>query len=73
MSDVHYNFNDARKMYKFMANKICKDIRDITFICDERDYQRLIEKPKYEGDFLKQMFDWNFNKEQAECEMEDVR
>jgi hypothetical protein len=28
---------------------------------DKSDYYRLFEKPKYEGDFLKQMFDWNEN------------
>lgn len=70
MSDVHYTFNDAKKMYKFMSTKVCKQISDITFICDEPDFRRIVEKPKYEGDFLKQMFDWNFNKQCADDEMD---
>lgn len=73
MSDVHYTFKDAKKMFKFLANKICKDIRDITFICDKSDYTRLLQKPKFEGDFLTQMFDWNFNKERADLEMDVIR
>ena len=60
-------------MYKFMTTKVCKDIRDITFICDEGDYRRLLEKPKYEGDFLKQMFDWNENQFVADAESKYVR
>jgi hypothetical protein len=47
MSDVHNTFNDARKMYKFLANKLCIDIRDITFVCEESDYRRIVEKPLY--------------------------
>jgi len=47
MPDVHYTFNDAKKMYKFMANKVCKQISDITIVCDEPDFRRIVDKPKY--------------------------
>jgi hypothetical protein len=36
---------------------------------NKSDYYRLFEKPKYEGDFLKQMFDWNENASQAKKEV----
>lgn len=36
---------------------------------DKSDYYRLFEKPKYEGDFLKQMFDWNENASQKKREV----
>jgi hypothetical protein len=65
MPDMHNTFNDAKLMYDFLAHTVCKQIEDITFMCDRRDYLRLIEKPVYEGDFLRQMFDWNENAFQA--------
>jgi hypothetical protein len=72
MPDTHHAFTDAKLMYDFMANKVCKDIQDITIMSDKADYYRLFEKPKYEGDFLKQMFDWNENSSQAKKEIEVV-
>lgn len=68
MPDMHSSFKDAERMYSFLTERVCNDITDITFMCEKRDYHRLIRKPVYEGDFLKQMFDWNNNKRAADEE-----
>ena len=46
-------------MYNFMAEVLCHDMSDISIMSTERDYHRLVKKPSYQGDFLKQMFTWN--------------
>jgi hypothetical protein len=72
MGDLHATYSDAQEMYDFMANVICREIGDITIMSDQRDFRRLFNKPVYEGDFLRQMFDWNFNQEAAERETDRV-
>lgn len=52
MQNIHSTFEDARLMYDFLREKVCHDVRDITVMCDRRDFFRLIKKPSYEGDFL---------------------
>ena len=73
MPDVNHSFNDANLMYEFMANKVCMEVSDITIMCDKSDYYRLLKKPQYEGDLLRQMFDWNLNKEAALMENKAIR
>lgn len=51
-----------------MAEKLCLEVRDITVMSEQVDFFRLFEKPRYEGDFLRQMFDWNLNQEAEEHE-----
>ena len=73
MADLNATYFDAQHMYDFLANVVCKDIRDITIMSEPRDFFRLFKKPVYEGDFLTQMFDWNCNHPAAELETEKVR
>jgi len=73
MGDLHATYFDALHMYEFLANVITKDIQDITIMSTWEDYRRLFEKPKYEGDFLTQMFDWNLNQEQSELEEAELK
>ena len=61
MANLHATYFDAKEMYDFMINVICKEIPDITLMCEPSDYYRLHTKPIYEGDYLTQMFDWNTN------------
>lgn len=72
MNDLHATYFDAQEMYDFMANVICRDIRDITIMSEDRDFYRLFKKPVYEGDFLREMFDWNCNREASEKETTQV-
>jgi len=51
-------------MYNFMDEVICHDVSDIAVMSTSRDFHRLVKKPAYEGDFLKQMFTWNEIKEE---------
>ena len=64
--DLQETFLDAELMYKFMEEIICHDVSDISIMSTMRDYQRLVKKPAYQGDFLKQMFMWNELDEQSE-------
>jgi hypothetical protein len=73
MGDLHATYFDALHMYEFLANVITKDIQDITIMSTWEDYRRLFEKPKYEGDFLTQMFDWNLNQEHSELEEAELK
>lgn len=50
-------------MYDFMLNSVCFSAKDITIMSDKLDYYRLIKKPKYCGDFMHQLFEWNTLKE----------
>jgi hypothetical protein len=68
MGDLHATYSDATYMYDFLINVSCMEIPDITIMSDKQDFYRLFQKPKYEGDFLTQMFDWNLNADQAELE-----
>ena len=65
-TDLQETFLDAELMYKFMEEVICHDVSDISIMSTMRDYQRLVKKPAYQGDFLKQMFMWNELDEQSE-------
>ena len=51
-------------MYNFMEEALCHDVSDITVMSSMKDYHRMVKKPKYQGDFLKQMLTWNEKKEQ---------
>jgi len=66
MQDLHATYKDATSMVDFLYNVICLDVRDITIMSDQMDYNRLFQKPEFQGDFLKQMFDWNLNKKEAD-------
>jgi hypothetical protein len=46
-------------MYNFLEEVLCHDVCDISIMSTERDYHRLVKKPSYQGDFLRQMFTWN--------------
>jgi hypothetical protein len=71
MEDLHATYNDATSMVDFLYNVICLDVRDITIMSDQMDYNRLFEKPEFQGDFLKQMFDWNLNKKEADMKTKE--
>jgi hypothetical protein len=34
-------------MYKFLEKEACKNISDITVMCEKRDFYRLYSKPQY--------------------------
>ena len=72
MADLNATYFDAQEMYDFMANVICYEIGDITIMSEQRDFYRLFKKPIYEGDFLREMFDWNLNREAREMETTKV-
>ena len=63
MPDLHATFGDAKRMYNFLANIICNELQEITVMCDERDFYRTFDKPKYAGDFIRHMFEWNYKTE----------
>ena len=69
MTDLHATYSDASLMYDFLAVKVCQNVSDITVMSDKKDFFHLFEKPKYEGDFYTQIFDWNINKEGLQNEM----
>ena len=73
MPDMHSSFKDAERMYNFLTERVCNDITNITFMCEKRDFTRLVRKPQYEGDFLRQMFDWNNNKRAEDHEKLGIR
>ena len=60
-------------MYNFMEEVLCHDVSDISIMSTERDYHRLVKKPSYQGDFLKQMFTWNEIDEQNDHHMRLVK
>jgi hypothetical protein len=60
-------------MYNFMEEVLCQDISDISIMSTELDFNRLVKKPKYQGDFLKQMFTWNEIDIQSENQMNLVK
>ena len=72
MQDLHATYKDATAMADFLYNVICLDIRDITIMSDQMDCHRLFPKPEFQGDFLKQMFDWNLNKKEAEMKTKEL-
>lgn len=47
MNDLHATNVDARAIYSFMTEMICKDLRDITIMSTESDYNKLVKKPDY--------------------------
>ena len=66
MDDLHATHDDARRMYAFLTNIICNDLSEITIMSDRRDFHRIFQKPQYSGDYLRQLFEWNFKKETEE-------
>jgi hypothetical protein len=50
-------------MYDFMSDYICTDLSDITIMSSTRDFHRIFRKPKYQGDFMQQMFELNTSDE----------
>ena len=63
MQDLHATYNDATLMYEFLKNVVCNQFSDITIMSSERDFRRVFRKPKYQGDYLKQFFEWNCREE----------
>lgn len=47
MADLHATNVDARAIYSFLTEMICKDLRDITIMSTESDYHKLVKKPDY--------------------------
>ena len=60
-------------MYDFMSDYICTDLSDITIMSSTRDFHRIFRKPKYQGDFMQQMFELNTSDEQDEYHMNLVK
>lgn len=38
-------------------------------MCDKNDFNKVYDKPKYQGDFIRQMFEWNYKSETEATEM----
>lgn len=73
MDDLHATLTDAQKMYDFLQNVLCRDIRDITIMCNIEDFHRIAPRPKYAGDFYQQLFEWNYNKDAAANEVKLIK
>ena len=56
-----------------MEKQLCKSLQDITIMSSKLDYKRLFQKPKYGGDFMKQLFDWNTQKDQRADAFKEIK
>jgi hypothetical protein len=69
MADLNATYTDAKIMYDFLEKEACKNISDISVLCEKRDFYRLFSKPQYQGDYHTAIFDFNLNQQARDMEM----
>ena len=72
-ANLHETYNDAKMMYDFMSDNICTDLSNITIMSYVRDFHRIYTKPKFQGDFMQQMFELNTCDEQDDYHMNLIK
>ena len=45
LPDIKYVADDARKMYKFLKTQICKNLTEITLMCDKKFFDDFVGIP----------------------------
>ena len=49
-SNLMESISEAEIMYKFSRENLCTNLQDITLMCEQLDFEKIVMKPEYQGD-----------------------